>query len=199
MVCPTRLSKEFKTSLVDTFGVTEHVTNPTTNEREYNVAFWKNGMENRSVTLHGHPLKWIYFASEVPNFFLHDNQQASHIHGLDQLKAIGANIPTVSGTPAVKTKFYGLPAWIFVNIMSSPIVVTARHYHFKPVLLLRNVLLRRNKIENHFEVNSIDQGRKTCIHLVGFHRVEAGTNNNEFLALTGENGALASITGNLNH
>ncbi|OEU23462.1 hypothetical protein FRACYDRAFT_267545 [Fragilariopsis cylindrus CCMP1102] len=195
MLIPTMVNSEYITSSVnvknesefykDRFGI-----------KHYNTNFWNENIQHRHGGAIYGKLKYLVLGGIVEQMFLHQTQIAGHHAGYEELKRKNANVNTLAGSPCVKVKLYNIYVWIFNKIMTSAIVATARSHWFKPVLLFRSVLLRRNKIENQFELQTMDVENKSSIHLVGFYRKAANSNTVEYLALRGSNDKLASIAYN---
>lgn len=195
MITPLMISEYYKTALVNRFNEREFIPHPVTGEMRYNSSWWRASTYFRQpVSLYGQNIKYISFGGESDSIWLHPNQHASHRAGFNRMGGeFNGTIRTASGTPAVKVRLYNLYAHIFCSMMEAPIVATARHYHFRPVLLFKSVLFRRNKRENQFEIYSIDRGATTSIHMVGFYRKSKDGTKDQFLALTGEDNSLATM------
>jgi hypothetical protein len=193
MITPTMISCEYRTSLVNLFDEKEFIYNTTTHQYDYNCGFWTRNIQHRSTAVYGQTTKYINFGGTADLCFIHPDQHASHLAGFEGMKNYNATINTNSNVPCVKIRLYDVFQFVFVSMMNAPIVATARHYHFKPVLLMKSVLFRRNKHENIFEIQSISRGAVSSIHMVGFLRKSKDGKQSQFLALTGANNSVASI------
>jgi hypothetical protein len=157
---------------------------------EINTGYYSGHVEYRGTA--GNQLCWIVIGMALPLYYLHQDQQANHLAGHDALRHLNAAVDGECKHPTIKCRLYDAYAQVFCRMMEAPIVAMARAYHFEPVFVFKNFLLRRNKFGNHFELYSCNRGARSSINIVGFSR-KAANSPMEFWALKGRNDALATV------
>jgi hypothetical protein len=146
--------------------------------QEFNLAFWRNQMSyytQKNETGHTCQKNFLELSIKMASYLMTDETKERHEAVLQTLQ--DEESPLNLGGEWLKMTLYDKYAWVFVNMMNSPLTIAARKAGYRPVFLMKNTIKQCtgtiNTIRNQFA--SCDSRAKSSIILVGYVKVNGNT------------------------
>jgi hypothetical protein len=146
--------------------------------QEFNPSFWKNQMTyytQKNATGFTMPRNFLELSVKMASYLMTDETREEHESVLHTLRT--EEMPLHLGGDWLKMTLYDKYAWVFVNMMNSPLTVAARKAGYRPIFLMKNAIKQYtgSMATMRHQFASCDKGARSSIVLVGFVKVEGKT------------------------